>query len=302
MPMDEIRDPREQFKICEEVSAAAGVKISAQNLENVLSGAQIRVAENNLDDVVNEIKAKSKIDVETADEGIIVKADAVGSLEALIYELKEAGVPIKRAEIGDVSKKDVVEASTIGNELFRMIFAFNVKVLPDAKDGLERSQATILENSVIYQLMEDYGAWAEKKKQELEKEARGAITHPGSIKVLPDCVFRVSKPAIFGVRVLAGRIRASQGILKPDGRVIGKIKSIQHEGKGVKEAIAGDEVAISVDGVTIGRQLDVEDILYIDIPESHVKLLNPSELNVDEQEILQKLMDIKRKKNPFWGM
>jgi translation initiation factor 5B len=150
--------------------------------------------------------------------------------------------------------------------------------------------------------MEDYEKWSEKRKLELEKEARVAVTHPGSFKVLPDCIFRVSKPAICGVRVLAGRIRPTQGILKQDGRVIGKIKSIQHEGKSVKEAIAGDEVAISIDGVTVGRQVDIDDVLYVDIPESHIKLLNPSELNFDEQEILQRVIDIKRKESPFWGM
>lgn len=301
-PLDEIRDPREQFGSSEEVSAASGVKVLAQNLESVLAGAQIRVTRKDLENVIAQIKADSKLDVETADEGIIVKADAVGSLEAIIYELKEADIPIKSAEIGDVSRRDVVEASTLSSPLFKVIFAFNVNVLPNAKEELVSSQATILENSVIYQLMEDYKAWAEIKKGELEKEARMSITHPGSFKILPDYVFRVSKPAIVGVRVLVGRIRPGQSVLKPDGRVIGKIKSVQQEGKGLKEAISGEEVAVSIEGVTVGRQFDVEDILYIDIPESHAKLLNAAELSVDEQELLKKVFDIKRKEEPFWGM
>ncbi len=121
-------------------------------------------------------------------------------------------------------------------------------------------------------------------------------------KVLPDCVFRLSKPAIVGVRVLAGRIRPGQRILRADGRVVGKIKSIQTEGKSLKEAIAGEEVAISVEAVTVGRQLCVEDILYIDIPEGDCIRLSKSELNVDEQEIFDKVCEIKRKERQFWGM
>ena len=120
--------------------------------------------------------------------------------------------------------------------------------------------------------------------------------------VLPDCVFRVSKPAIIGVRVLAGRIRPGQGILRADGKVVGRIKSIQSEGKSVKEAIAGDEIAISVEGVTVGRQLCVEDILYVDIPGDDFRCLCETDLNVDEKEILDKVCDIKRKENQFWGM
>ena len=70
-------------------------------------------------------------------------------------------------------------------------------------------------------------------------------------------------------------------ILRHDGRVVGRIKSIQSEGKSVKEAIVGDEVAISVEGVTVGRQLCEEDIMYVDIPECDCKPLKDSKLNVD---------------------
>lgn len=301
-PLDEIRDPREQFDSCESVTAAAGVKISAQDLEGVIAGAPLKVAIEDVENIVEEIRSEMKLEIETQEEGIIVKADAIGSLEALAYELKEREIPIKKAEVGDVSKRDVIDTATSSDPLKRALLAFNVKVLPDAKEEIERSDAIIIESTIIYKLMEDYEEWKENRKKELDKEARGVITHPGMFKVLPDCVFRVSKPAIIGVRVLAGRIRPGQGILRPDGRVVGKVKSIQSEGKSLKEAIAGEEVAISVEGVTIGRQLCVEDILYIDIPGEDYKSLCGTDLNVDEQEILDKVCEIKRKENQFWGM
>jgi translation initiation factor 5B len=301
-PLDEIRDPREQFDSCESVSAAAGVKISAQALEGVIAGAPLKVAESDVKSIIEEIQSEMKLEIETEDEGIIVKADAIGSLEALAFEMKEKVIPIKKAQIGDVSKRDVIEAATATDPLKSALFAFNVKVLPDAKDEIERSDATVFESDIIYKLIEDYEEWRDKRKRELEVEARGVITHPGMFKVLPDCVFRLSKPAIVGVRVLAGRIRPGQRILRADGRVVGKIKSIQTEGKSLKEAIAGEEVAISVEAVTVGRQLCVEDILYIDIPEGDCIRLSKSELNVDEQEIFDKVCEIKRKERQFWGM
>jgi translation initiation factor 5B len=301
-PLDEIRDPREQFDSCESVTAAAGVKISAQDLEGVIAGAPLKVAEKDLESIVKNVQSEMKLDIETQDDGVIVKADAIGSLEALAFELKEKEIPIKKAEVGDVSKRDVIDAATSSDPLRRALLAFNVKVLPDAKEEIERSGASVFESTIIYKLMKDYEDWGEKRKRELEIEARGIFTHPGTFKVLPDCVFRVSKPAIVGVRVLAGRIRPGQGILRADGRVVGKIKSIQSEGKSLKEAIAGEEVAISVEGITIGRQLCVEDILYIDIPGEDYKRLCETELNVDEQEVLDKVCEIKRKENQFWGM
>ncbi|UCE36514.1 MAG: translation initiation factor IF-2 [Thermoplasmata archaeon] len=302
-PLDEIRDPKDQFDLCDSISAAAGVKISAPDLEAVIAGAPLKVAVEDEEGIVKEIQSEMKLEIETADEGLVVKADAIGSLEALAYELKDRGIPIKKAGVGDVSKRDVIEAATSNEPLKKAILAFNVKLLSDAKDEIERCVGPVVfESSIIYKLMKDYEEWTEKRKIELDKEARGERPHPGMFKVLPDCVFRVSKPAIIGVRVLAGRIRPGQGILRPDGKVVGRIKSIQSEGKSLKEAISGDEIAISVDGVTVGRQLCVEDILYVDIPGDDYKCLCETELNVDEKEVLDKVCEIKRKNNQFWGM
>ena len=258
-----------------------------------------------MEEVTKEVEAELQIGIETAENGVIVKADAIGSLEAIGFELKNLEFQIKTAEVGDVSRRDVVNATTINDPLRKVVFAFNVKITPEAKVELESGEGQdvqVFEGDVIYKLVEDYQEWYEKKKRELEAEKRGEVVFPGMIKILPDCVFRISKPAVVGVRVLAGRIRAGQGLLREDGRVVGKIKSIQSENKSIKESLMGSEVAISIPNVTVGRQFKVEDILYVDIPELHVKQLNDQELSVDEQEVLDKVIKIKRKDKFSWGM
>jgi len=59
---------------------------------------------------------------------------------------------------------------------------------------------------------------------------------------------------------------------------------------------------VAIEGATVGRQLDVEDILYVDILESEIKNLQDYDLNLDEKETLEQLLEIKRKADPFWGM
>jgi translation initiation factor 5B len=123
------------------------------------------------------------------------------------------------------------------------------------------------------------------------------------IKFLPEYVFRVSHPAIIGVRVLAGRIKDGIKLMREDGKVIGTIRGIQSENKPLEEALQGQEVAISIEGVTVGRQIRGEDILYTSLPESDAKKLKDMDvLNIDEKEILNKIIEIKRKENKFWGM
>ena len=136
-PLDEIRDPRERFDKVKSVSAAAGVKISSPNLDGVLAGAPLRVATGMVEEIVSEIESESQIEFEPDEEGIIIKADAIGSLEALLSELTAKEIPIKKINIGDVSRRDIIDTATIVNPLRRVLLAFNVKVLPDAKEELE---------------------------------------------------------------------------------------------------------------------------------------------------------------------
>jgi len=302
-PLDEIRDPRERFDSVDEVHAACGIKISSPDLENVIPGAPIRVIKDNLEEVIKEIKDQTKIDFELDEQGIINKADTIGSLEALIKESREKGLKIRKAEIGNVSKRDIVEAGATLDPLNKLIFAFNVKIISEAKEEIFNTDITIFNEDVIYTIMENYDEWIEKKKLELERERRQDYIHPGMVRFLPEYIFRVSHPAVFGVRILAGRIKKEMKLMKEDGRVIGTVKGIQSDNKAVDEAKQGEEVAISISGITIGRQIKGGDILFTDLPASDAKKLRDMDvLNLDEKDVLNKIFDIKRKTDKFWGM
>lgn len=302
-PLDEIRDPRERFDSVKEVHAASGIKISSPDLENVIPGAPIRAVKNNLEEVITEIKKQSKIDFELDEQGIIIKADTIGSLEALIKESRDKGIKIRKAEIGNVAKRDIIEADATQDELNKLIFAFNIKILPEAKEELSNTNITIFNEDVIYTIMEKYDEWLELKKAQIEKERRQEFIHPGMVRFLPEYIFRVSHPAVFGVRVMSGRIKTGLKLMKEDGKVLGSIKGIQSENKAVEEAIQGQEVAISIEGITIGRQIKGGDILFTDLPASDAKKLRDMDvLNIDEKDVLNKIFEIKRKTDKFWGM
>jgi translation initiation factor 5B len=300
-PLDEIRDPSQRFDQVKSVTAAAGIRIVAQGLEDAMAGGILRVANENVDQIMDEVKSESELKVDLADEGIIVRGDAIGSLEALVFEAKNAELPIRKVGIGKVTRKDVLEASNFENPLHRVIFAFNTELNPDVEDELSSTGVKMFRNNVIYRLLEEYGQWCEVRSRELEAEKRLEIVFPGRVKILRDHIFRVSKPAIVGVRILAGRIRPGQALMREDGRSIGRIKSIRSGESTKAEAIAGSEVAIAIDDVTVGRQIDVEDVLLVDIPESHARELYGYGLSVDELEVLEQVAKIKRKEKPFWG-
>ncbi|MEM2944398.1 MAG: translation initiation factor IF-2 [Methanomassiliicoccales archaeon] len=301
-PLDEIRDPRERFDSVDEVSAAAGVKLTCQSLDGVIAGGPIKVIAGNEDEIVGEIQEEMRVGIETKEDGIMIKADAIGSLEALGFEAQNAGIPIRKYEVGDISKRDIVEASATTEPFYRVILGFNVKVLPEAKEILSNYPVKIFLNDVVYRLIEEYNKWVEEQKRVCEADKRAKFSFPGKIKILPNCVFRMSKPAIVGVRVLAGRIRQGQSLINRDGKEVGKIRSIRSGEEALKEAIAGSEVAIAIDGATVGRTIDIEDILYVAIEGSKVKELEALGLNEDERMVLEEFIAIMKKQDPFWGI
>ena len=303
-PLDEIMDPRDRFDRVKELHAAAGIKLSCQNMEGVIAGAPLRVVKNEKDSAISEMTEESSVKIDLSDTGVMIKADAIGSLEALAFEAKAAEIPIRKYGMGELTRRDVVEiAATHGEQINKIILAFGINISKDAEAELENHpEVKVFSNDVVYRLIEDYQEWLDGTKRQTDADKRAEFPFPAKFKIIPNCIFRASKPAIVGIRVLAGRVRANLKVLDENGRQIGKIRSLRDGEDVVKEANQGDEVACALDDVTIGRQAKEDDILYIDILESSVKEFQKLDLTDDERMVLQETIDIKRKEDKFWGM
>lgn len=304
-PNREIR-VEERFDRVNKLIAAAGVKILAPGLENAIAGSPVRVAsEETMEAVIHDIEAEINRDKIVTDQtGIMVKADTLGSLEAIINELRETGISVAVAEVGDISKHDLVNAQTLNKQLDRVILGFNVDVLADAREYLQSSDIKIFTNNIIYKLIEDYDKWQKEQKDLAEKKRFEEIVRPGKIKYLPNCTFRQSKPAVIGVQVMGGCIKPGVTLIKSDNSKVGIIKQIQERNENISLAAQGKEVAVSIDGPTAGRQINEGDIYFVDVPEGHSKVLEfelKGTIRQDELETLTEFLAIKRKNDPFWG-
>lgn len=303
-PLDEIRDPREKFDNIPEAHAAAGVKILAKHADDVIAGAPIRVISGEVTEemAIDEVRQLTDVSIEIVPDGIYIKADAIGSLEALNHLLGQKDVNIRKAEVGDISERDVKEVASFEDPMRRIILAFNVKLLPGVEELAEENEVILITNNVIYKIIEDFEEWNKRKKQEMDDERRSEYAHPAKFLFMRDHTFRVSKPAVVGVRILAGRIRSGHSVMREDGKVLGKIASMQLDKKTIKEAKMGDEVAMAISGPMVGRHFNEEDMLYIDLPEKKVQELLRTELSVEEKEVLDHIIKAKRREKPTWGM
>jgi translation initiation factor 5B len=300
--LKEMRDKKSKFKAVKEVYAATGVKISALGIDDVLSGMPIRSSSNeNVEKVKQEIKSEvEEVLIETDKEGIVIKADTLGSLEALHKLLKEKGIEIKKASIGDINKKDIsdAEANFEKDPLQSVILGFNVGAKTEPKN------VKIISNNIIYKIIEEYEKWREDEKRKFESQELEALVTPCKFQIMKGYVFRQNNPAVVGVDVLGGTVKVGTPLMKDDGKEITAVKSMQLDQENIEKAERGKQVAVSMEGVTVGRQINEGEILYSSVPEEDFRKLKDlkKHLSGEEKEVLKEIAAIKRKANAVWGI
>lgn len=309
-PLDEMRDPRDKFTSVDCVYASAGVKVVAPGLESALAGAPLLAVPSGEDvakycSLITEEIGRIRITKEI--DGVIVKADTLGSLEAIAEILKANNVQVRSADVGDISKRDVIEASVVKTHepLVGAILAFGVKTLPDAETEAAASNVPIFKEPIIYNLIDNYLEWVKNKREAKSEAEFEALVKPGKIMILPNCIFRRAKPAVFGVEIQGGRLKPRVLLLRAqDGSDLGEVQQIQDKGKAIGEAKAGAQVAISMDKPIAGRHIFERDILFVKVPENDAKILltaHLDDLTSEEQDVLKEYINMMRKKIPFWA-
>ncbi|MFH0868443.1 MAG: translation initiation factor IF-2 [Candidatus Woesearchaeota archaeon] len=304
LPLADMKDKKTKFVSVKQVSAASGVKISALDIEEVVAGMPLRsCSQNEVEKVKEEIKKEVKeVIIETDAQGIVIKADSLGSLEALVKMLKEKNIEVKKASIGNISKKDISDASTSSekNPLHSAILGFNVQLMPD----VSVKNVKVITHNVIYKLIEDFEKYCEQEKKRIEGKEIEFLIRPCKLQIMKGYIFRQNNPAVVGVDVLAGTLKVSTPLMKKDGKAITEVKSMQHDQENVESAERGKQVAVSLPKVTVGRQIFEGDVLYSAVPEEDFRKLKglKQHLSEEEKQILKELAAIMREKNPVWGI
>jgi translation initiation factor 5B len=309
-PLDEMRDPRDKFKPVSEVMSAAGIKVTSPDLEGVLAGSPIYV----LDDKDQEPGLRSTVEDEirnaivtdTNTNGIILRCDTIGSLEAIRDMLKKANVPIQKADIGHITRRDILAAAAVKekNRYLGVVLGFNTKILEEAKREAQERTIPIFSENIIYNLVRSYTEWVEYQKEHEDSILFNEIPPICKFQFMKGFVFRRNYPAVFGAEVQIGKLRQKVNVLNEEGKKIGTIHQIQENGKPIEEAGKGEQVAVSIKEISIGRQVNEGDIFYTDLGSKEAKLLLERfyyRLAQEEKDILNRIVSIKRRNDPSYA-
>jgi len=291
---------KEKYKFVDSVVAAAGVKIYAPELEGAIPGSPLEVVEDfERDSRAIADQFKSIIFQKKDELGVVLKADSLGSVEALLRLLGDKGIGVRQAAVGHVTRKDVLAAGVVAKEdpYLGVVLSFNVPVLEEAVLESADARIKILSSDIVYRLIENYETWVKEEKERMKKESLVKLTWPGKIKVLEGYVFRASKPAVFGVQVMGGRIKKGYRLMNRSGEVVGEIREMQREKEKVEEASPGDQLAISCDGIWVGKNVNEGDVLYPYMTVDELKRWENqlSMLSGDEKALFEEIRGMLRK-------
>jgi translation initiation factor 5B len=254
-PMREIRVKGEYLHL-KTVTAAQGIKISAPDLDNAIAGSPLyRVTnaqeEEDAKDMVMQDLAQLLASLDKTGKGVYVQASTLGSLEALLSFLKSSKIPVSGIGLGPVHKKDIMKASVMLEHAkeFACILAFDVKVSPEAAEIAESMGVRIFCADIIYHLQDMFNRYIEQVREEQKRALADKVIFPARFRIMKDHVFNSCDPIVVGIEVL-------EGILKPGSPLVcvldnqkidvGRLASIEKEGKSVSEARKGDNVAVKI--------------------------------------------------------
>jgi len=302
--LEEILPLSSKFAPKEKIIAATGLRMQIVEKADILPGMPFVIYKNNKDEIEKSFKQQITESIRTEKQGIIAKADSLGSLEALLTMLRQEKIPVVKAGIGNLNKSDIIsaKANLKINELDAVIIGFNVKIEEEAREIAR--DIKIITDEVIYKLIENLKEFREQKRREIEKRRIMQLSSLAKIRVLSQYVFRNTNPAIFGVRIEAGKIIPRINLIDVNNEKVGEIKNMQSENHSVNEAFEGQELAISIPGINFERRMKDIKFLYSNISESQFKIFkkNKDLLSSNEISLLQEIAEIKRKSKPDWGI
>ena len=309
VPLAEMREKKCKFNHVKEVFAATGVRIAAPDLSGALAGMPLRSCANKKEIEALQVEVQKEVEeviVEEEKEGVIIKADTIGGLDALKKLLADKKIPISSATLGDVNKRDLSKLELLREKnLFRaIILGFNVHIPTEIAEYAQNKNLKIVTHEVIYKIIEDYEEHLQQAQKEIEMRELSLLVRPCKFFLMKGNVFRQNNPAIVGVEIEIGQIKVNNPIMNREGKQISKVKSMEMEQESLTVAEQGKQLALAMEGVTVGRQVKEGDYLYTDIPENDFKKLKElkKHLSKPELEVLKEIAEIKRKENPIWGL
>ncbi|XOB41982.1 MAG: translation initiation factor IF-2 [Candidatus Nealsonbacteria bacterium] len=234
--------------------------------------SDIELAKNHLQKPEKKVSPVFSLEPDQRVLNLILKADVLGSLEAIEEVLKELPqekvvLRILKSEVGEINESDIKLAK--GSKA--QVLAFRVKTNPIAQLLAEREKIKIIGFEVIYELVEGV-------RKIMEKIIKPEVVRIDFGKVKISAIFRTEKNRqILGGKVIEGEIKKGALVeifrLQPAHRVLppsagpgeekvgqGRIINLQRDKKDAERVKKGEKCGVLYEGDV---KIEEDDVLMI---------------------------------------
>jgi translation initiation factor IF-2 len=239
--MSEVAQAGDIFQVVGSEKAARQIALTKLTERRTLEAARDFAPRITLEELARRAK-----EGEVKELSLVVKADAQGTLEAVLSALQKIEDPVVAIKIvgqgvGAVSDSDLLLAG-VSNAI---IVCFNLKATPTAAAAAERAKVEVRYYDVIYKLTEDVERAAKGMREPTYRQIR-----EGKVEVvIPIKIPR--QGVIAGSRVVEGKVTRGGWVKLFRGKeqiFEGRISSLKHFKEDVREMPAGQECGVGLEG------------------------------------------------------
>jgi len=196
---------------------------------------------------------------------LVVKADAPGTLEAVLSSLQKIEDPVVtikvvRQGVGAINDSDLLLASVSS----AIVLGFNLKPTPASERAADREKVEVRYYDVIYKLTED----VERAAKGLRKPTYRQVWEGRVEVVMPIKIPRLG--LIAGSRVVEGKVSRGGHVKLMRGRTQvweGRMTSLKHHKDDVREMVAGQECGIGLEHFEGFEPGDTMEIFRLELEE-----------------------------------
>lgn len=173
---------------------------------------------------------------------LILVADTLGSLEAIIGSLPPEKLNVVLKKTGEMTSADILLAKSVG----ALVLGFNIKIKPDIANLAFTEKVLAKNYTIIYEMLEEINDAIEGKELSMKEEVYGTAQILAS--------FPFDKQIVMGVKVLEGRVARGDKVRIERGEdVVGEgfINSVRQGKDQTSKVEAGAEA-----GIIVGPAID----------------------------------------------
>jgi translation initiation factor 5B len=282
------------------VKASACIQLIGSNNSNIYTGTNMYPVKNKVKQIkeLNQTMDLFWNKFELNKTGIFLVAPTMETLDALYTTFKKNNKNVCGVYVSNISDRDLLKMKAIMREnkniednvilyfgsdkdlMFLKSSNYKQLLKEETASMYQIESLLLMTDTIIYHLIDNYNEYKKDsiEKRQMELIEKGEAVFPCKLRILKEHIFMKggNKNLMFGVKVMDGKLKIGTELVCVNGKVLGKVISLQRNNKDIEIGDTYDELCIRLDNplnLTYERQFDYNDNIVSNITRDSIDIL-----------------------------